>query len=136
MKYKFHSVCLSVCSCVHIRLYTSKFINTLILEDIDTWSLLADLIIILHSCYVSCYGSVVLILLGYKIYLLWNVQALIWSKMSTGLPIEISSSMKSQNYTSFCRLDIDIHRYGKAILQTSSRDVITLFLLFHKIMML
>ncbi|OMP04162.1 hypothetical protein COLO4_09893 [Corchorus olitorius] len=36
--------------------------------------------------------------------------ALIWSKMSTGLPIEISSSMKSQNYVSFCRLDIDIHR--------------------------
>ncbi|KAK3042302.1 hypothetical protein RJ639_001897 [Escallonia herrerae] len=36
--------------------------------------------------------------------------ALIWSKMSTGLPIEISSSMKGQNYVSFCRLDIDIHR--------------------------
>ncbi|OWM73475.1 hypothetical protein CDL15_Pgr026574 [Punica granatum] len=36
--------------------------------------------------------------------------ALIWSKMSTGLPIEISSSMKAQNYISFCRLDIDIHR--------------------------
>ncbi|CAK9146779.1 unnamed protein product [Ilex paraguariensis] len=36
--------------------------------------------------------------------------ALIWSKMSTGLPIEISSSMKGQNYMSFCRLDIDIHR--------------------------
>ncbi|KAF5179721.1 Dna topoisomerase 6 subunit b [Thalictrum thalictroides] len=36
--------------------------------------------------------------------------ALIWSKMSTGLPIEISSSMKNQSYTSFCRLDIDIHR--------------------------
>ncbi|PWA88260.1 topoisomerase 6 subunit B [Artemisia annua] len=36
--------------------------------------------------------------------------ALIWSKMSTGLPIEISSSMKSQSYTTFCRLDIDIHR--------------------------
>ncbi|KAK4760520.1 hypothetical protein SAY87_005413 [Trapa incisa] len=36
--------------------------------------------------------------------------ALIWSKMSTGLPIEISSSMKGQNYISFCRLDIDIHR--------------------------
>ncbi|KAK1305632.1 DNA topoisomerase 6 subunit B [Acorus calamus] len=36
--------------------------------------------------------------------------ALIWSKMSTGLPIEISSSMRSQNYISFCRLDIDIHR--------------------------
>lgn len=39
------------------------------------------------------------------------MQALIWSKMSTGLPIDISSSMKGQNYTSFCRLDIDIHRY-------------------------
>lgn len=41
------------------------------------------------------------------------LQALIWSKMSTGLPIEILSSMKGQNYTSFCRLDIDIHRYEK-----------------------
>lgn len=41
------------------------------------------------------------------------VQALIWSKMSTGLPIEISSAMKGQNYISFCRLDIDIHRYDK-----------------------
>lgn len=40
-----------------------------------------------------------------------DAQALIWSKMSTGLPIEISSSMKSQNYVTFCRLDIDIHRY-------------------------
>ena len=38
-------------------------------------------------------------------------QALIWSKMSTGLPIEIKSSMKGQNYVSFCRLDIDIHKY-------------------------
>ncbi|CAL1409504.1 unnamed protein product [Linum trigynum] len=36
--------------------------------------------------------------------------ALIWSKMSTGLPIEISSSMKGQTYMTFCRLDIDIHR--------------------------
>ncbi|XP_054812103.1 DNA topoisomerase 6 subunit B isoform X2 [Prosopis cineraria] len=36
--------------------------------------------------------------------------ALIWSKMSTGLPIEILSSMRNQSYTSFCRLDIDIHR--------------------------
>lgn len=43
--------------------------------------------------------------------MLMFVQALIWSKMSTGLPIEISSSMKDQSYTSFCRLDIDIHRY-------------------------
>lgn len=39
------------------------------------------------------------------------MQALIWSKMSTGLPIEISSSMRNQNYISFCRLDIDIHKY-------------------------
>ncbi|KAL9234756.1 hypothetical protein vseg_009587 [Gypsophila vaccaria] len=36
--------------------------------------------------------------------------ALIWSKMSTGLPIEISSAMKNQNFTTFCRLDIDIHQ--------------------------
>lgn len=36
--------------------------------------------------------------------------ALIWSKMSTGIPIEISSSRRDQNYTSFCRLDIDIHQ--------------------------
>ncbi|XVE60067.1 hypothetical protein DITRI_Ditri05aG0096600 [Diplodiscus trichospermus] len=36
--------------------------------------------------------------------------ALIWSKMSTGLPIEISSSMRGQSFISFCRLDIDIHR--------------------------
>ncbi|GMH10304.1 hypothetical protein Nepgr_012145 [Nepenthes gracilis] len=36
--------------------------------------------------------------------------ALIWSKMSTGLPIEISSAMNGQSYLSFCRLDIDIHR--------------------------
>ncbi|KAG0464467.1 hypothetical protein HPP92_020108 [Vanilla planifolia] len=36
--------------------------------------------------------------------------ALIWSKMSTGLPIEISSAMMGQNYVSFCRLDIDIHQ--------------------------
>uniref|UniRef100_A0A0E0LZ76 DNA topoisomerase 6 subunit B n=1 Tax=Oryza punctata TaxID=4537 RepID=A0A0E0LZ76_ORYPU len=36
--------------------------------------------------------------------------ALIWSKMSTGLPIEIKSSMKGQSFISFCRLDIDIHK--------------------------
>ncbi|XP_047955116.1 DNA topoisomerase 6 subunit B isoform X1 [Salvia hispanica] len=36
--------------------------------------------------------------------------ALIWSKMSTGLPIEIFSSMKGHTFSSFCRLDIDIHR--------------------------
>uniref|UniRef100_A0A1D1ZHN6 DNA topoisomerase 6 subunit B n=1 Tax=Anthurium amnicola TaxID=1678845 RepID=A0A1D1ZHN6_9ARAE len=36
--------------------------------------------------------------------------ALIWSKMSTGLPIEISSTLRGQSLLSFCRLDIDIHR--------------------------
>ncbi|XP_047317906.1 DNA topoisomerase 6 subunit B [Impatiens glandulifera] len=36
--------------------------------------------------------------------------ALIWSKMSTGLPIEISSAMKGQNFVTLCKLDIDIHR--------------------------
>ncbi|CAM8961708.1 unnamed protein product [Rhodiola kirilowii] len=36
--------------------------------------------------------------------------ALIWSKMSTGLPIEILSSTKGQKFKSFCRLDIDIQR--------------------------
>lgn len=48
------------------------------------------------------------------------VQALIWSKMSTGLPIEILSSMKSQSYTSFCRLDIDINKYGIHIFDLQS----------------
>lgn len=36
--------------------------------------------------------------------------ALIWSKMSTGLPIDIYSALQGQNYLSFCRLDIDIHK--------------------------
>jgi DNA topoisomerase VI subunit B len=36
--------------------------------------------------------------------------ALIWSKMSTGLPIDIWSATKNQNFISFCRLDINIHK--------------------------
>ncbi|XP_050221916.1 DNA topoisomerase 6 subunit B [Mercurialis annua] len=48
--------------------------------------------------------------------------ALIWSKMSTGLPIEISSSMKGQNYMTFCRLDIDIHRNVPHIHLHEKRD--------------
>ncbi|KAH0665210.1 hypothetical protein KY285_026416 [Solanum tuberosum] len=40
-------------------------------------------------------------------------KALIWSKMSTGLPIEIKSSMNSENYTSFSRLDIDNYKKTK-----------------------
>lgn len=49
---------------------------------------------------------------SYVLFISYNggKQALIWSKMSTGLPIEIKSSMKGQNYVSFCRLDIDIHK--------------------------
>ncbi|KAL6204070.1 hypothetical protein ACLB2K_021339 [Fragaria x ananassa] len=48
--------------------------------------------------------------------------ALIWSKMSTGLPIDISSSMKGQNYNSFCRLDIDIHRNIPHVHNHEKRD--------------
>ncbi|KAL6586852.1 DNA topoisomerase 6 subunit B [Orobanche minor] len=33
--------------------------------------------------------------------------------MSTGLPVQIFSSMKGQTYSSFCKLDIDIHRNRK-----------------------
>lgn len=44
------------------------------------------------------------------------LQALIWSKMSTGLPIEIASSMRGQNFKSFCKLDIDIHKYVSKIM--------------------
>ena len=36
--------------------------------------------------------------------------ALIWSKMSTGLPIEIWSAQEHQTYISRYKLDIDIHR--------------------------
>lgn len=36
--------------------------------------------------------------------------ALIWSKMSTGLPIEIWSGRKKQSFISHYKLDIDIHR--------------------------
>jgi DNA topoisomerase VI subunit B len=36
--------------------------------------------------------------------------ALIWSKMSTGLPIEVRSARKGSPTISFYRLDIDIHR--------------------------
>ena len=36
--------------------------------------------------------------------------ALIWSKMSTGLPIEINSARKGQSFVSYYKLDIDIHK--------------------------
>ena len=36
--------------------------------------------------------------------------ALIWSKMSTGLPIEVTSARKGQSFQSYYKLDIDIHK--------------------------
>jgi hypothetical protein len=43
--------------------------------------------------------------------------ALIWSKMTTGLPFTISSAMRRQDYVSRYELDIDIHKYvwGKTL---------------------
>ena len=37
--------------------------------------------------------------------------ALIWSKMSTGLPIEVRSATKKQTYIAYYKLDIDIHKW-------------------------
>lgn len=37
------------------------------------------------------------------------VQALIWSKMSTGLPLEVSTAQKGGQIT-YCKLDIDIYK--------------------------
>ena len=36
--------------------------------------------------------------------------ALIWSKMSTGLPIDVRSAQKGQGFISHYNLDIDIHK--------------------------
>ena len=36
--------------------------------------------------------------------------ALIWSKMSTGLPVEILSAPQGQSFVSYYKLDIDIHK--------------------------
>ena len=36
--------------------------------------------------------------------------ALIWSKMSTGLPIEVTSARAGQSFKSYYKLDIDIHK--------------------------
>lgn len=36
--------------------------------------------------------------------------ALIWSKMSTGLPIEVRSAIRKQTYIAYYKLDIDIHK--------------------------
>jgi hypothetical protein len=39
--------------------------------------------------------------------------ALIWSKMTTGLPFTIASALQRQDFKSHYLLDIDIHRWGK-----------------------
>jgi DNA topoisomerase VI subunit B len=36
--------------------------------------------------------------------------ALIWSKMTTGLPFSISSALRKQDFRSQYELDIDIHK--------------------------
>lgn len=45
--------------------------------------------------------------------------ALIWSKMSTGLPIEIWSAMRAQSFVSHYKLDIDIHKCAFSSINTS-----------------
>ena len=39
--------------------------------------------------------------------------ALIWSKMSTGLPIDVRSAQQGQGFISHYSLDIDIHKYAR-----------------------
>lgn len=46
--------------------------------------------------------------------------ALIWSKMSTGLPIEVRSAIKKQTYIAYYKLDIDIH---KSVPSCSKQDL-------------
>ncbi|GBG80562.1 hypothetical protein CBR_g31022 [Chara braunii] len=48
--------------------------------------------------------------------------ALIWSKMSTGLPIEIWSALANQSFISYCRLDIDINRNVPNVHKHEKRD--------------
>lgn len=57
--------------------------------------------------------------------------ALIWSKMSTGLPIEIWSAKKGQSVVSHYKLDIDIHKWVTATMiqsLTASQYAHNLFL--------
>ena len=56
--------------------------------------------------------------------------ALIWSKMSTGLPIEIRTAMSGSDFESYCKLDIDvvknkpnIYVYEKRELSQSERFI-------------
>ena len=47
--------------------------------------------------------------------------ALIWSKLSTGLPIEVWSARRKQAFVSYYKLDIDIHKCVASLLACSAR---------------
>ena len=47
--------------------------------------------------------------------------ALIWSKMSTGLPVEILSATRGQSFVSYYKLDIDIHKCAGQARHSSER---------------
>jgi DNA topoisomerase-6 subunit B len=52
---------------------------------------------------------------------LGSKMALIWSKMSTGMPVEIVSAQVGKK-KSYCKLDIDIHANAPNIMQHEKRD--------------
>ncbi|EIE26704.1 hypothetical protein COCSUDRAFT_11853 [Coccomyxa subellipsoidea C-169] len=47
--------------------------------------------------------------------------ALIWSKMSTGLPIEVWSARQGQSFISYYKLDIDIHKNEPNVHKTEEK---------------
>jgi len=47
--------------------------------------------------------------------------ALIWSKLSTGLPIEVLSARRKQAYISYYKLDIDIHKCAASVVRRARR---------------
>ena len=48
--------------------------------------------------------------------------ALIWSKMSTGLPVEILSATRGQSFVSYYKLDIDIHKCARLSVGACKRN--------------
>jgi DNA topoisomerase-6 subunit B len=49
-------------------------------------------------------------------------QALVWSKKSTGLPIQVYSSSSTSGQISFYKLDIDVHRNKPNIIASHKLD--------------
>jgi DNA topoisomerase VI subunit B len=47
--------------------------------------------------------------------------ALVWSKKSTGLPIEVLSSTKSKGKISYFRLDIDVYKNQPKVIAEEQR---------------